>query len=222
MRPGGRAERPGLSVRTAYGNWAWIGNSRQVNVVRKLATAWRALRNTASTAIADQAAREALGPGVVFGAGVVIRGADRITVGEGTFIDTRAYVSSSTVNARLGYVRIGRRCEIGPYSVLWGGGGIEIGDNVHMGAHVHITSQQGRPVRPGREQDPLEIECLPVRIGSCALIYSGAIVVPGVTIGHHSVIAAGAVVTSDVEPYSFAAGVPARVIKRSTPAEVFS
>lgn len=87
---------------------------------------------------------------------------------------------------------------------------------------MHITSQQGRPVRQGRESEPLEIECLPVRIGSCVLIYSGAIVVPGVTIGDHSVIGAGAVVTSDVEPYSFAAGVPARVVRRLTPAEVIS
>jgi acetyltransferase-like isoleucine patch superfamily enzyme len=222
MRPDAWAERPPLTVQTAYGKAARTGNRRGVSVARRLATTWRALRNAASTAIADQAQREALGPGIVFGAGVVIRGADRITVGSGTFIDTRAYVSSSTVNSRSGYVRIGRRCEIGPYSVLWGGGGIEIGDNVHLGAHVHITSQQGRPVRPGRESDPLEIECLPVRIGSCVLVYSGAIIVPGVTIGHHSVIGAGAVVTSDLEPYSFAAGVPARVISRTTPTAVFS
>jgi serine acetyltransferase len=222
MRPDAWAECPPVRVQTAYGTEAPRGNRRSVNVARRIATAWHALRNAASTAIADQAAREALGPGIVFGAGVVIRGADRITAGEGTFIDTRAYVSSSTVNSRLGYVRIGRRCEIGPYSVLWGGGGIEIGDNVHLGAHVHVTSQQGRPIRSERGEEPLEIECLPVRIGSCVLIYSGAIVVPGVTIGHHSVIGAGAVVTSDVEPYSFAAGVPARVIRRAIPAEVFS
>jgi galactoside O-acetyltransferase len=41
-------------------------------------------------------------------------------------------------------------------------------------------------------------------------------VVGGVRIGRGSVIAAGAVVTSDIEPYSIAGGVPARLIRRRT------
>ncbi|MBV8147752.1 MAG: acyltransferase [Candidatus Eremiobacteraeota bacterium] len=105
---------------------------------------------------------------------------------------------------------------MGPYSVLWGGGGIEIGNNVHLGAHVHITSQQGRPVPPDQSDPavPLAIDCAPVRIEDHVLIYSGSIVVPGVTIGHHSTIAAGSVVIDDVPPYSLAAGAPARVVRR--------
>ena len=41
----------------------------------------------------------------------------------------------------------------------------------------------------------------------------GAIIMPGVKIGHGAVVAAGAVVTSDVEPYAIVAGVPARFLK---------
>ncbi|MBV8490701.1 MAG: acyltransferase [Candidatus Eremiobacteraeota bacterium] len=105
---------------------------------------------------------------------------------------------------------------MGPYCVLWGGGGIEIGSNVHLGAHVHLTSQQGRRV-PADQTDPhvpLDVDCAAVRIGDHALIYSGVIVVPGVTIGHHAAVAAGSVVTHDIPPYSLAAGAPARVIRR--------
>ena len=196
---------------------------RSVNPGRAIRTAWRALTAALSTALADEAQREALGPGVLFGCGVVVRGADRISVGAGTFLDTRAYVSASSVNGRRGFVRIGRNCEIGPYSVLWGGGGIELGDNVHLGAHVHLTSQQGRPPIAGANPDgSLIVDCAPVRIGDDVLIYSGAIVVPGVTIGHDSAIGAGAVVTTDIPPYSVAVGVPARVVRTIVPDSVRS
>ncbi len=46
-----------------------------------------------------------------------------------------------------------------------------------------------------------------------AWIGAGAILLPGVTIGEYSLVAAGAVVTKDVLPYTMVAGVPAKVIK---------
>ena len=45
------------------------------------------------------------------------------------------------------------------------------------------------------------------------LIGANVVVLEGVTVGKGSVVAAGAVVTKDVPPYSVVAGVPARVIK---------
>jgi hypothetical protein len=54
----------------------------------------------------------------------------------------------------------------------------------------------------------------PVRICRDAFIGIGAILLPGVTIGEHAVVAAGAVVTRSVAPYTMVAGVPAKVIKR--------
>jgi acetyltransferase-like isoleucine patch superfamily enzyme len=45
-------------------------------------------------------------------------------------------------------------------------------------------------------------------------IGANAVILPGLTIGHHSVVAAGAVVTKDVPPHSLVAGVPAKVIKQ--------
>jgi acetyltransferase-like isoleucine patch superfamily enzyme len=184
--------------------------------LRRAVAAWRALKRAFSTAVSDELQRMQLGD-VCFAGGVVVRGADRISIGKNVFIDQRAYLSASSVNEGRGYIRIGDGSEIGPYSVLWGGGGIEIGANVHLGAHVHITSQQGRRVPP--EQDdpfvPLPIDCAPVRIGDHVLVYSGAIVVPGVNIGHHAVIGAGAVVIDDIPPYATAVGVPARVVKPS-------
>ena len=52
-------------------------------------------------------------------------------------------------------------------------------------------------------------------------IGANAVVVKNVTIGCHSVVAAGAVVCKDVPPYSVVAGVPARVIKSRQPNEFY-
>ena len=201
--------------RLAYVPAAVARYANAVNPLRRAAIVWRALSKALALAIDDEAQRDAL-HGVRFGSGVVIRGADRMSAGKNVFIDHRAYLSASAVNGSRGYIRIGDGVEIGPYSVLWGGGGIEIGNNVHMGAHVHVTSQQGRKV-PASQCDasiPLTVDCAPVRIGDHVLLYSGVIVIPGVTIGHHAVVAAGSVVTADVPPYATAAGAPARVVKR--------
>ena len=54
----------------------------------------------------------------------------------------------------------------------------------------------------------------PITIGSCVWIATGAIVLPGVTIGDGAVVAAGAVVTKDVEPWTIVGGNPARLIKK--------
>ena len=52
-----------------------------------------------------------------------------------------------------------------------------------------------------------------VRIGRGSWITSGVIILGGVTIGQHCVIAAGSVVIEDIPDYSFAAGIPARVVR---------
>lgn len=57
----------------------------------------------------------------------------------------------------------------------------------------------------------------PVRVGRGAWLGAGAIVLPGITVGACSVIAAGAVVTHDVAPYTVVAGVPARLIRHLPP-----
>lgn len=58
------------------------------------------------------------------------------------------------------------------------------------------------------------LEIKSVVIGNDVWIGAHAVILAGVAIGDGSVIAAGAVVTKDVAPYSVVAGVPARVIKK--------
>lgn len=59
----------------------------------------------------------------------------------------------------------------------------------------------------------------PVSVGHDVWVGNGALILPGVTIGHGAVIGARSVVTKDVEPYSVVGGNPARVIRNRLPPE---
>jgi acetyltransferase-like isoleucine patch superfamily enzyme len=179
-------------------------------VATTIADALRGLFRAVQRERIDARARAAF-PTLTLGRNTILSGTDRIRLGKRVFIDHGAYLNPSAVNERRGFIEIGDNAEIGPYSVLWGGGGLRIGNNVHLGAHVHITTQQGRRMSP-EDEGPLVIDVAPVTIGDNVLIYSGAIVLPGVAIGSGAAVAAGAVVTRDVPAGALVAGVPARQI----------
>jgi acetyltransferase-like isoleucine patch superfamily enzyme len=64
----------------------------------------------------------------------------------------------------------------------------------------------------GRLQTDADWQLLPTYVARGASIGSHATILPGVTIGEHALVGAGAVVTRDVPPYAVVAGVPARVM----------
>lgn len=156
-------------------------------------------------------------PDAVLGEGVLLYGTERIQAGRGLFLDRRAYLNPGNMNEGRGYIRMGDNVEIGPYAVIWGAGGVTIGNNVHLGVHVSVTAHEARQVDPARTQalGPLQFNFAPVVIEDHVLVCSGAQIVPGVRIGHHAMIGAGAVVVEDIPPYALAVGCPARVIRYS-------
>ena len=87
--------------------------------------------------------------------------------------------------------------------------GIEIGDGTLIGHQVVIATLN-------HAQDPLSRADMfpkPVKNGKNVWIGAHATILPGVTIGDNAIIAAGAVVTKDVENNVVAGGVPAKKIK---------
>jgi galactoside O-acetyltransferase len=105
---------------------------------------------------------------------------------------------------------LGSQIDVGEYVVIRANGGVTIGDRVLVAAHAVITSRQ-HPTRLPRFG---VTEDAPIAIDDDVWIGAGAIVLPGVTLGRGSIVGAGAVVTSNVEPFSIVGGVPAKPIGR--------
>ena len=89
-------------------------------------------------------------------------------------------------------------------------GGIEIGDGTLIGHNV-VLATINHDLSPSMKR---KNHYAPIKIGNNVWIGSNATILQGVTIGEWAVIAAGAVVTKDVEPYTVVGGVPAKFIKK--------
>lgn len=114
-------------------------------------------------------------------------------------------------------VRHGGRLEIGERTLVNFGTSIvafesvEIGAHCHIGPHCMIMDNAFHEMDPDRrlEEPPSQ----PVTIEENVWLGARVIVMPGVTIGRDAVIGAGSVVTRDIPPRAFAAGVPASVVR---------
>jgi acetyltransferase-like isoleucine patch superfamily enzyme len=107
-------------------------------------------------------------------------------------------------------ISIGRTVFIGYDCTFTGHAPITIGDDVMIAHRVNLITS-GHPVPPGQRRDA--ITAAPITIGTNVWIGAAATVLPGVTIGAGSMVAAGAVVTRDVPPATLVAGNPARVVR---------
>lgn len=88
-------------------------------------------------------------------------------------------------------------------------GGITIEDDVLIGPRVNLTTEN-HPVDPSKRK---YLDLKSIHIKRNAWIGAGATILPGVTIGENSIVAAGAVVNKDVPDNSIVGGIPAKFIK---------
>lgn len=107
-------------------------------------------------------------------------------------------------------IRVGHKVFINQCCTLYDMGGVDIGDRVMIGPNVNIITT-GHPLEVSRRR--AYVEGRPIIIEENVWIATGATILGGVTVGENSVVGAGAVVTKDVPPNSFVAGVPAKVIR---------
>jgi acetyltransferase-like isoleucine patch superfamily enzyme len=160
-----------------------------------------------------------------------IKGRARVAIGEssrlGAFcrveaIEPRSFIRigarcdihpSAMLLAYGGHIEIGDDCSVNPFCVLYGHGGLKIGNGVRIAAGTamipanHNFDEIDRPIfQQGVSAKGIIIE-------DDVWIAANATILDGVRIGRGCVIAAGAVVTKDVEPFSVMGGVPARLIQ---------
>ena len=121
------------------------------------------------------------------------------------------------------HTRIGKGCFVNFNFTVQDDAYVTIGDNNQFGPNVTIVT----PMHPMIAQERRGIVCddgverylcyaKPVTIGNDCWFGANVVVCPGVTVGDRCVIGAGSVVTHDIPSDSFAAGVPAKVIRQIT------
>jgi acetyltransferase-like isoleucine patch superfamily enzyme len=104
-------------------------------------------------------------------------------------------------------ITIGTKTTIGHNCTLDGRGGLQIGNNVNFSSEVMIWTMQHDP-----QCSNFGIESSPVVIEDYAWISCRSVILPGVTVGKGSIVAAGAVVKKSVDPHTIVGGVPAKPI----------
>lgn len=130
----------------------------------------------------------------------------RFSIGRGSVVE-----SFSCINNAVGDVTIGEYSRIGLHGTIIGP--VSIGNHVNLAQGITVTALNHQFGQPDKFIADQGISTSQVVIEDDVWIGANAVILPGVTIGRHSVVAAGAVVTKDVPPYSMVAGVPASVKK---------
>ena len=131
----------------------------------------------------------------------------RFWLGRKSVVESYCCINNAVGDVTIGdYTRIGIHCTvIGP---------VCIGNNVNLAQGITVTALNHNFKDTTRRIDEQGISTKPVVISDDVWIGANAVILPGVTIGRHVVVAAGAVVTKDVPDNCVVGGVPTKVIKQ--------
>jgi len=127
--------------------------------------------------------------------------AEKLGFGKGTSIYHSSYV--------YGDVHVGENTWIGPFTILDGTGGLNIGSCCSISAGVQIYTHDS--VKWATTGGKAPYEHAPVRIGDRCYIGPNTVISKGVKIGNGSIVGAGSLVVSDIPAKSKAWGSPAKV-----------
>lgn len=157
------------------------------------------------------------GKNTLLASGVKILTPQNVSVGNSSSIMSNSIIETYAIDGKRPELEIGNHVSIGEYSHITCTNRIVIGNGVLTGRFVLITDNSHGDLTEEEANIPPLSRAIhsngPVFIGDNVWIGDKATILPNVTIGKGSIIAANAVVTKDVPEYSVVAGVPARIIK---------
>lgn len=181
---------------------------------------------------------KSVGKGVVFGRTITIRHPRKIELGQGVVIadgcvldargdtDNGIVVGENTIigqGVRLicksGNIRLGNQVDIGAYSSIHAiaGNVIDIGDHVLIAPYSYIGCTR---YKFDRIDIPISMQGIEprggIKVGNNTWLGAKVALLDGISVGNDVIIAAGAVVTKDIEPYAISMGVPAKKVRRRT------
>ncbi|MBR1542506.1 MAG: acyltransferase [Bacteroidaceae bacterium] len=130
----------------------------------------------------------------------------RFWLGRSSVVESYCCINNAVGDVTIGdYTRIGIHCTvIGP---------VCIGHHVNLAQGITVTALNHNFGDTAKRIDEQGISTKPIVIGDDVWIGANAVILPGVTIGKHCVVAAGAVVNKDVPDNCVVGGVPAKIIK---------
>lgn len=171
------------------------------------------------------------GKGTVFGKGMMIRVAPRITIGSRVIFDDYSAMDVrgegsieiedhvtiarfTSIMARGGKVSIGRGVNISSYCRLATQTRLQIGESTLIAAYCYIGPGNHQHGDDGQPLISSKMDLKGgVKIGKHCWLGTKVTVVDGVTVGDGAIIGAHSLVKDDVPPYTVVAGVPAKVIR---------
>lgn len=132
---------------------------------------------------------------------------NQFDVGSGSTIEDFA-----VINNGVGDVTIGDNTRIGIGCVIIGP--VSIGNDIRLAQHVVVSGLNHGYTNISEPIWKQKVTTKAIVIEDESWIGANSVIVSGVTIGKHSIVAAGSVVTKNVPPYCVVAGNPARIIKK--------
>jgi acetyltransferase-like isoleucine patch superfamily enzyme len=144
-----------------------------------------------------------------------IQGRGNLIVGDDVLMDGKCSITFASRYSANPTLTIGDHSGIGHGCRFTIGKRITIGRHCRIAADVWLFDSSGHPLDAAARQagdSPRPDDVRPITIGDNVWIGGRAIIHPGVTIGDHSIVSAGAVVMSDVPAHAVVAGNPARAV----------
>lgn len=113
-----------------------------------------------------------------------------------------------------GDITIGGHCSLNPFVIVYGHGGVRIGDGVRIAAHTIIVPGNHNATVDGEPLYQSGTSLKGIDIGDHVWLGAGSRILDGVSIGRNAIVGAGSVVTKSVPDNATVGGVPARMIRQ--------